>query len=287
MSNLPTGVQWRMFDPQEYVDWGNTSSNWPVWDIPTTEAVMVVNDFQIPYHDPTALSVVEQVMADVVPDIVIYLGDIFDFPSLSSKFRKYPEQRYRLWRDIKLGKGIFTRHRGILPAARFIFVEGNHEARLGNYVVDNADELTDMLNVDGGLSLPKLIGADELGIEYLGPYGAAFEHRSFIFKHGERITQFSAAAELRAEGTSGISAHTHKGGSAYSTNRSGAHAWYENFCLCHTEGVKRPPSSLVQAGPVNWQQGFSIIYFDGGIFNVYPVVITHGQCVWGGKRYTA
>ena len=226
-------------------------------------------------------------MAEVVPDIVVYLGDIFDFPSLSSKFRKFPSQKFRLWKDIELGKAIFIRHRGILPAARFVFVEGNHEARLANYVVDNADELTDMLGIDGGLSLPKLIGADDLGIEYLGSYGAVFEHNSFVFKHGERITQFSAAAELRVEGTSGISAHTHKGGAAYNTNRSGAHVWHENFCLCYTEGGNRPPSSLVQAGPLNWQQGFSIIYFDQGTFNVYPVVITNGACIWNGRRYTA
>tara|TARA_Y100000310_G_scaffold39113_1_gene36699 strand:- start:1065 stop:1820 length:756 start_codon:yes stop_codon:yes gene_type:complete len=248
------------------------------------EIVLVMNDFQIPFHDEGAIACVEEVMVDLQPDVLVYLGDIFDFPGLSTKFRRSPDQRYNLKRELVTGAEIFLRHQRLVPHARRIYVEGNHEARLRNYVIDLADELAAFTDTNGALSLPKLLRLDEAGIEYVGPYGAAWEHESFVFKHGDRATKNTSSAELVAEGTSGISGHTHRGGSTFNTTRSGAHVWYENFCLCHARGWKQPPSH-VNSGIPNWQQGFSVVYFDGGMFNVYPVVITGGKCIFGGKKY--
>lgn len=249
------------------------------------ETILVQNDHQIPYHDRRAVRVVSTVMEAIHPDIVVYLGDVFDLPGFSTKFRRFPEQKNQLTRDLKIGREMFALHRKVCPEARFIYIEGNHEARLRNYIVDVADELAGFVNEDGILSLPYLLGASDFGIEYLGPYGAAWEHHSFIFKHGDKATAFAAAAELRSEGSSGMSGHTHRGGSAFVTTRAGAHAWYENFCLCHVAGWDRPPSSIHTSGLTNWQQGFSVIYFDKGIFNVYPVVITNGKCIVEGVRF--
>ena len=30
----------------------------------------------------------------------------------------------------------------------------------------------------------------------------------------------------------------------------------------------------------NWQQGMSVIYFTDEVFNVYPIVITEGKCIF-------
>lgn len=248
------------------------------------ETMLAMNDAQIPFADPRALRCVEEVMKAMQPDVVVYLGDMMDFPGLSTKFRRLPEQRYGLKRELKIGQEVLDNHRMLVPSARMVYIEGNHEARLRNYVVDLADELDVFTDDAGVLSLPKLLGLEKLGIEYVGPYGAAWEYHSFIFKHGERAVQNTSVAELRAEGTSGMSAHTHRGGSTFNTNRSGAHVWYENFCLCHIRGWKQPPRSVGSELP-NWQQGMSIIYFHAGIFNVYPVVITDGKCIFEGKVY--
>lgn len=249
------------------------------------ETILVQNDHQIPYHDPRAVRAVTAVMHDVHPDVVVYLGDVFDMPGFSTKFRRFPGQKQRLIKDLKLGREMFAAHREAAPGARFVYVEGNHEARLRNYIVDVADELAGFVDEEGALSLPRLLGAADFGVEYLGPYGAAWQHNSFLFKHGDRATQYTAAAELRFEGTSGMSGHTHRGGVSYNTNRSGAHAWWENFCLCHVTGWKRPPSSLYTSGPSNWQQGFSVIDFEGKLFHVDPVTVHEGKCIFRGRRY--
>ena len=246
---------------------------------------MVMNDLQIPYQDDKALDCVEGVMSYLKPTALVYLGDVFDFSGLTTKFQRDPSQRYQLLHELAMGEQMFWHHRSIAPNAHKVYIEGNHEARLRRYVVAMADELTAFTDNNGALSLPKLLHLDQIGIEYIGPYGAAWEHNSFVFKHGDSVVEYAAAKELRAEGSSGMSGHTHRGGSYYRTTRSGAHAWYENFCLCHTEGFKRPPSATNTSGPYNWQKGFSVVYFEGGIFNVVQVPITHGRCIFNGEVF--
>ena len=246
------------------------------------ETVIVVNDMQIPFHDAAAIDCVLDVTADLNPDMVIFLGDIMDFPGLSTKFRREPKDQHNLHVELAVGRRVLQEFRGMAPRARMVYVEGNHEARLHNYIVELADELYEFSEL-GVLSIPNLLRLEELNVEYVGPYGAAFEHHSLVFKHGERATQFTAAAELRVEGSSGMSAHTHRGGSYFNTNRTGAHAWYENFCLCNIKGPHQPPKAIT--GTTNWQQGFSVIYFNEGIFNVFPTVITEGHCIFGGRVY--
>ena len=245
----------------------------------------MMNDLQIPYHDGAAITCVESVMHYLKPTHLVYLGDVFDFSGLTLKFQRDPAQRYQLRQELDMGEQMFWYHRSIVPNAHKVYVEGNHEARLRRYVVSLADELTAFTESNGVLSLPKLLHLDQIGVEYIGPYGASWEHNSFVFKHGDSIVQYAAAKELAVEGSSGMSGHTHRGGSCYRTTRSGAHAWYENFCLCHVAGFKRPPATTATSGPYNWQQGFSVVYFDGGIFNVVQVPITGGRCIFNGKVF--
>ena len=241
--------------------------------------IVVFNDLQRDYHDVQSLRAVEHYLEETQPDYLVYNGDIFDFPGLTDKFLRKPEDRFRLEHSLEKGREMFAYHRSLLPTAKFIYIKGNHEERLDNYIEARADELAFLLKDGRGLELGSLIDAPKHGIKMIGPYGEGWEYNGFLIKHGDTSIKYASEKELRDEGTSGMAGHNHRGGSFFKSNRGGAHAWYHNFCLCNLSGPNQPPG-YKRGGVRDWQQGFSVIHFDNPtnhkrrIFNVYPVVIT-------------
>ena len=256
------------------------------WTAPNAAAfttVLVVNDHQIPYHDRRSVAAVHEYAKDIQPTIIILLGDVLDFPSLTTKFLRSQTERGTLMRDIQLGRELLTDLREKCPLSRIIYIEGNHEARLRNYIIERADELEGLTS--GPLSLPALLNIP--GLEYIEPYGEHFEYKSFLFTHGTNAGRYAADKELQTSWTSGMSGHTHRLQVHSHSDRRGPHAWYSNMCLCYTKGRHMPPGTREgEHNLQNWQQGFSTIYFSDLGFNVYQTVITErGFIAPGGKEY--
>jgi hypothetical protein len=249
------------------------------------ETVVVINDLQIPYQDDKSLFAVARYVLDIKPDMIVWNGDILDFPGLTTKFLRSRTQKGHVMADIDKARRVLMEFHDYSPHTRHIFMEGNHEARLRNYITERAEELEGLVEPGGVLSLPALLGLDWL--EYIEPYGEAFIYKSFVFKHGDLASQNSARAELVMEGSSGISGHTHRLQVQAKTDRKGAHAWYSNMCLCHIKGNKMPPGTRTGSNVLrDWQQGFATIFFDKGSFNVYQTVITGHKFVGpNGRSY--
>lgn len=240
------------------------------------ETVIVLGDLQIPYHDPPTVKAVLDYITKTKPDMVVVIGDFLDFPSLTTKFLRARTDPQKLLDEIWEAASLLDIMR--LSTKRLVFIEGNHEARLHNYITEKAPDLEALAGAGGPLDLKSLLGVKPM--EYVGPYGSAFIHKGFVFKHGDIASHYSAFRELQMEGSSGMSGHTHRFQTAMHTDRSGAHAWYSIGCLCKIKGEGMPPP--VEAGlnrMRNWQQGFAEIHFSDGIFNVYPIVITNGRFV--------
>lgn len=242
------------------------------------EKVVVMNDHQVPYQDGAAVAAVHKYVQDLQPHLIVIAGDMLDFAGLSTKFLRIRADKGRIMEDIAQARELLLDLQAKAPSARFVFIEGNHEARLRNYILERADEFEELNKEGGPLSLPTLLNVP--GLEYYGPYGEAFVYRSFVFKHGEMTGKYAAARELIAEGSSGISGHTHRMQVYSRTDRAGAHAWYSNMCLCHVKGEPMPPGTVSGRNRVrDWQQGFATIYFNGDLYNVYQTVITGGRFV--------
>ena len=205
--------------------------------------------------------------------MIVVLGDMLDFPYLSTKFARKHAAPQDLLGDLAVAREMLQFYRA--NCGRLIFIEGNHEARFTNYIMECAPALEPL--VDGPLNLPALLNIE--GMEYVGPYGEVFIYHSIVFKHGDVASQYAAHSELTAEGSSGISGHTHRLQVAARSDRGGAHAWYSMPALCHVKGRRMPPGYHNGASIVrNQQQGFGLVYCDE-IFNIYPIIITDGMAI--------
>ena len=242
-----------------------------------TETAIVLSDAQRPYHDQRALDVVYKYISDVKPDHIIVLGDWLDFAQLTTKFLRRAAAPDQLMKDIETASTELKMLSGYTK--KLTYIEGNHEARLTNYVLERAPDLQGLVAPGRPLDLPTLLSVP--GMRYVGPYGEAWVHNSFVFKHGDVATTYTARKELEFEGSSGMSGHIHRFQTHMRTDRSGAHAWYSIGCLCNIKGRDMPPGARRHA---DWQQGFALVRWDKGVFNVYPVNITEGRFVSPGGR---
>lgn len=236
------------------------------------EKVVVVADAQVPFHDERTIEAIFQYIEDIHPTKAINLGDWLDFPYFSTKFISRQTPIQEIQRDINIART----HLEFLVANTdedVEMIEGNHEYRLEKLILERAPYLEGFLSPDeGALTMARILDVE--GVNYIGPYGEAYIHKSFVFKHGDRASKYSAALELADEGSSGMSGHTHRFQTHMHTDRSGPHAWYSIGCLCHIRGSKMPPGYRTgRSRSRNWQQGFAVIYFnDDASFNVYPIV---------------
>jgi predicted phosphodiesterase len=246
------------------------------------ERVVVLADLQIPFEDTNALAPVVRYLKHVRPDMIVLLGDILDFESLSTKFLRRQKDPEELLEQLATASA-FCEMLDTMTN-RLVFIEGNHELRLTTYIQERAPELSALAEGGRALTLPSLL--DVPGMEYYGPYGSAMVHRGFVFKHGDYAGKHVAQKELLMEGSSGMSGHNHRFSTAMKTDRKGAHAWYSIGALCNIKGPDMPPGRHVGLNRLrDQQQGFAEILFDS-TFNVYPIVVTDGQFIApNGQRY--
>lgn len=249
------------------------------------QMVVVANDFQVPFHDPKALALLNLFLQREQPDWLILNGDFQDFWEISS-FDSVPRGGKRFLREIEIGRKILAEFRGILPRARMTWIEGNHEFRLRRYLMQNAKELYGLK----ALSIPELFGLKKLRIEYVPCHRAASRFTDNFIRVGDLYVghwdtvakQGGAAARLLVEtkGVSVLQGHTHRFGAHARTMVDGrVLLGIENFCMCERRAgyVSYP----------NWQQGFSVVYLDkkSGSVQWYPVTLAGYLLVWNGREY--
>lgn len=245
------------------------------------ETFVVLADEQIPFQDEDAVSAVENYVKDTKPDVVVELGDLWDFPYLTTKFLRKNTPPKQIFEDLAKGKTHLAKLRKYCD--ELILVEGNHENRLYRYILEKAEALEGLTDNDGPLNVPallKYVSKEDLDFKYISPYGEAFIHKGFIFKHGERTSKYAASMELLDEGSSGISGHTHRAQMSSKTDRNGTHAWWSVGCLCITAGGGMPPGYYEGTTRVrNQQQGFAVVRFHRGMFSVQSVIIIDGHFI--------
>lgn len=119
-------------------------------------------------------------IAEKQPDVIVHIGDHYDFPSLSSYDKgKSSAEGKRLFKDIEAGNIGFEylnmamqKHKDYNP--RKIFCLGNHEHRLDRYIDDNP-ELIGTLGTD-------LLPFDKYGWE-VHPFLKPVEVNGIFFVH--------------------------------------------------------------------------------------------------------
>jgi hypothetical protein len=239
------------------------------------ETIVVIGDYQVPYHDPRAHAVAMEYLSDLRPDMIVNIGDHLDFEGVSS-FTHKQESTEKFLADVETGKELLNDLRS--TTNRLVLVEGNHEARLFKSVQKRMPELEAVVP-----SVAALLDIDEE--DYIGPYGSAFEYKGLTFKHGDLHSKYASARELELEGSSGFSGHMHRFSAHMKTDRSGEHGWWVTGCMCYTEGEQAPPAARRGVNMMqNWQQGLTVIEIaefsrTKRRFQPYQILIKNGKMI--------
>lgn len=128
----------------------------------TKKTALILADLHIPEHDEKVLTTVLQKSSRHAFDVVVLLGDVIDCGAVSH-WRRHPSLR-RLGQELERVVPVLawlTQQVKHIP--RKIYVTGNHEDWITQYLWDRAVEISDL----PCLSVPALLHLEELGWEYI------------------------------------------------------------------------------------------------------------------------
>jgi predicted phosphodiesterase len=230
----------------------------------------------VPYHDKETLDLVIKFGKSLKPDKLFILGDYMDMYSIS-KFDRNPERVTNLQQEFTSGKETLYRIIDEIEPMKVIFTEGNHEDRLRKFIWNNPV-------LHGCIDIKDKLGINEFNIEYY-EYGKNYVYKDkLIYTHGNKINKYSAYTAknmLDDLGLSVITGHTHKMGTHYRTDYSGAKVAAENGCLCQTDLAL----DWFRKEVIDWQKGITVIKWVEDRFNIHQICIPKDKFIIYGKHY--
>lgn len=247
------------------------------------ETVLVLPDSQNgfrgnePLHDRLAWEASIQLARMVHVDGVVLLGDMMDFSTLTKKFRKHADLVGKIGRTRDETRYWLDRLRTVTPHAKFRkYLAGNHEERLNNTVIDANEDL------EGLLTVRSLLALDELGYDYLGPYGRDWVYRGVLYTHGEKYAKLggqTAAKYLAENHLSVVFGHCHK--AEYGMRR---YQQRTRFAAC--PGTLARVCGIVPGNSPHpdWQQGLGLVHHDGNLSWYEHVPIEQGIMFFRGEK---
>lgn len=235
----------------------------------TTVKALLLPDIHWPYHDKKAIDAAVNYGLKIGCSVVVVQGDGFDCYYVS-RFKKDP-LRPSFPRERVISRGMFEDFTGQLGDSirRKIFLCGNHEERIQNYIWEHAPAFADV----GALSVQSLYGITDAGWEFVSnkelkragcrPFRLG---KCYIF-HGHEIGMSGGAKNFARlhylkDPVNQINAHHHQEDSAKFTKSSGEMdgSWTLG-CLCRLS----PEYSAFN----QWGHGFGVVEWDAdGDFRV-------------------
>jgi predicted phosphodiesterase len=249
---------------------------------------LVIGDAHIPFHGEKVLKLVLRYAKELDPDVIVMLGDMADCASFS-KFTlpllapTYTEEKQIFLHEMKKFDGFKKK-----------YLYGNHEYRIVDEYARNCRKVGTDMELRGKDIVSETLELDTLKNIEVVPYMGRIDLGSLTIKHGtywRKDAGATAKVERLKEGGSTLSGHTHRMGSCPITlsgrTPRGIGAW-ENGCLCQ-QRVWYKRGNSVSDEVQDWQQGFSVVYYEDklhGRFNVQQYYIIDGWFISGdGKEY--
>lgn len=235
--------------------------------------------------DPFFLRVLLDTIHRVQPDVVSFVGDVFDLPEFG-KYSVDPREWDVVERIRFAQESIFRRVRERAPNAQMDLIEGNHEARLLRLMADATPALRAVLSELHGMTISKLLGLDQFEMNYIAKGDlAAYTERDFKseLRNNYKVYWNSVLAHHFPEGKDmglpGVNGHHHR--HVVWSNFSpifGPYEWHQLGC-----GHRRDAS---YCNGEKWHMGFAIVNVDtkthATAFDYIPVT---DFAVSGGKWY--
>jgi hypothetical protein len=258
-----------------------------------------------PTHDEQAISVALQIVKAVKPAMVVMVGDNLDAPEFG-KYRLTPAFQRTMQAAIDRATTLCAEVRDAAPDGEIVWLAGNHEERLPNYLLDNASAAFGLRrgNVPDSwpvLSIPYLCRMDEFGVDYRSGYpaGHVWINQRLRVIHGDKVASGGSTAHkyLATEKTSVIYGHIHRREWAERTREDwdGAKTVMAASpgCLARIDGVvpSTKQGTDLDGRPLrrteDWQHGIGVVTYEQGEGRfVYEQVAIHdGWAQYRGKDY--
>jgi UDP-2,3-diacylglucosamine pyrophosphatase LpxH len=253
----------------------------------SVETAVVFGDNHGLETDPAAFGVMLAVIADLKPERGFINGDFVNFDSIS-RFSKAPEQELMLQAEVEQANELLDKLQAASPDTVWVYIEGNHEVRLREYVRRNAKGLAGLKTRRGEetvLGVSNLFSLKERGIEYVKQVGKSgyVQYGAITIGHFDKYSQIPGAVAkwfLEHRNETVIQGHTHKRCQLDRRFPDGREITaVEHGCLCQLtpEYVTDP----------DWAQGFVIITkrVDTDRFHINAVRIVDGEALVGDVLY--
>lgn len=248
------------------------------------QTAVIIPDTHAPLHNPAAMNVVYKTIKLVKPEMVMHLGDVGEWDSVSGwKYakKKRPPLEYIL-KDLEVDKKDVNnmldeldhtcKLAGVKDKLMFM---GNHEVWLDNFVEEHDRN---------ELFLPQykpenIMGLKERGWDWV-KHGEYVTIGDLALYHGGHHNGVNSARQHCINlGTNVLYGHNHSVQRASLANLKGVHAAWSIGCLKDCQGEA---NKWLKGKKMNWSHSLAIVYFDVDIFRVEQVDITGGKtCVWG------
>lgn len=248
-----------------------------------------------PTHDTLAIDMFVDFVKLVKPTVVVLLGDNLDLPEFG-KYRQHPGFQLTTQMTIDYAGELCSRIRDAAgPGCQIIWLEGNHEARLPNFIIDNAKAAfgikrysKEMLKEWPVLSVPFLLRLDDVKIDYLSGYPSNYfwltPNLRFIHGYSVKSKGSTAHVYLNDEKVSVIYGHIHRNEMAFQTRidydgpatimaaSPGCLARIDGHVPSMKQGFDLDGRPVIS--PENWQQGLAVVdYHEDGRFDYKPIHI--------------
>lgn len=230
---------------------------------------LVIADLHIPYQDKQAVEIVLDYAATKDIKKIVILGDLMDFYQISF-FRKDPARK-AMEEEFKEGKMFLNYLRDKFPDIPILYMFGNHEERLENYVLDHMPQLHGLL----GSLIPANLGLQNLNIQY---YLDPFKIGHLWYLHGHEKPRGGGNPEYitnviwKYVHDNFICAHYHR-----QQDKMFGHISRKRFqgtCI----GWLGDPQQACYQKLKNDIQGFALVEYDNkGRFKTYPKKIIQGE----------
>ena len=259
------------------------------------EVAVIFPDAQIPFHDERALQAAHMVVRELVPDRVILLGDMIDFPA-QSRFDTHPSHNGRVQEQLDRTHEMLAQIRSDAPDSIIDYIPGNHEYRMTRDIIQRNAELLGIRRANaaeelGVLTLDFLLRVDELEVNMAEQYpnGQVWLNDHTVAVHGD-TTSSNGSTSLkylaRNPYVSTTHGHSHRAEIQWRTTptRDGG---VQRFAMSPgtladlTGSVPSYGSSIGETGRPsprmeNWQHAVGIIEYNKDMSNPELAMIANG-----------
>jgi len=247
-----------------------------------------------PFHDRRALDLAVQVAEYTKPERIVLLGDMLDLPDWSDKFLRSPDFYWTTQPSLIELAWWIARLIDAVPGVKVDYIEGNHEDRMKKMLINhliagyNLRPAGDM-DSPPAMSIPNLLGLEDMGVTWWGNYpkDEVWITPKLRCRHGNTAKKGGGTTSksiLKDTFVSEVYGHSHR--FEYSCKTVKTANGMETFRAFSPGTIAKIDGSVPSnSSEEDWQQGLGLIYYDEIDFNIVPISINNGRCIFDDRVF--